>query len=344
MRLDKLIANAGLASRSEISKAVRGGRVTVNGTTYNVVSVGATAFSGCISLTEVTLPEGEYSAFSFFITSIRNNTQNFPAVMEITYVSESIAELQQAVLDTTVFNPLTGTVPGFYNVDLTAFNAAIAEGQALLEQNAPSESALQAAIAKIRNEKAKIEEVGIMMPEAGKVYRVVSGEDGFMPNQNVQKALTIREEADYGQVLWWETASADSAQQEFTLEAMPECGENYYAFKNVKSDLYLGEYFNEENVRITNKFVLTEEKTPFLLKHLGDGQFAILREGNDREWFHALDHNQGVAAPSVNPQGAGGIKGVTSSIITWVGGANDPHHGCSANCRSSPSMPRASQI
>ena len=32
MRLDKLIANAGLASRSEISKAVRGGRVTVNGT------------------------------------------------------------------------------------------------------------------------------------------------------------------------------------------------------------------------------------------------------------------------------------------------------------------------
>ena len=273
---------------------------------------------------EVALPEGEYSAFSFFITSIRNNTQNFPAVMEITYVSESITELQQAVLDATVFTPLTGTVPGFYNVDLTAFNAAIAEGQALLEQNAPSESALQAAIAKIRNEKAKIEEVGIMMPEAGKVYRVVSGEEDFIRHQNVQKALTIREEADYGQVLWWETASADSAQQEFTLEAMPECGENYYAFKNVKSDLYLGEYFNEENVRITNKFVLTEEKTPFLLKHLGDGQFAILREGNDREWFHALDHNQGVAAPNVNPQGAGGIKGVTSSIITWVGGANDP--------------------
>ncbi|MBR4034500.1 MAG: rRNA pseudouridine synthase [Clostridia bacterium] len=32
MRLDKLIANAGLASRSEISKAVRVGRVSVNGT------------------------------------------------------------------------------------------------------------------------------------------------------------------------------------------------------------------------------------------------------------------------------------------------------------------------
>ena len=274
---------------------------------------------------EVTLPEGEYTAFSFFITSIRNsNTQSFPAVMEITYVSESITELQQAVLDATVFNPLAGTVPGFYDVDLTAFNAAIAEGQALLEQKAPTESALQAAIANIRNEKAKIEEVGIMMPEAGKVYRVVSGEEDFIRHQNVQKALTIREDVDYGQVLWWETASADSAQQEFTLEAMPECGENYYAFKNVKSDLYLGEYFNEENVRVANKFVLTEEKTPFLLKHLGDGQFAILREGHDREWFHALDHNQGVAAPSVNPQGAGGIKGVTSSIITWAGGANDP--------------------
>ncbi len=32
MRLDKLISNAGLASRSEIGKAVRAGRVTVNGT------------------------------------------------------------------------------------------------------------------------------------------------------------------------------------------------------------------------------------------------------------------------------------------------------------------------
>ena len=32
MRLDKLIANAGLGSRSEIAKAVRGGRVTLNGT------------------------------------------------------------------------------------------------------------------------------------------------------------------------------------------------------------------------------------------------------------------------------------------------------------------------
>lgn len=31
MRLDKLIANAGLGSRSEIAKAVRGGRVTLNG-------------------------------------------------------------------------------------------------------------------------------------------------------------------------------------------------------------------------------------------------------------------------------------------------------------------------
>ena len=276
---------------------------------------------------EVTLPEGEYSAFSFFITSIRNsNTQSFPAVLEITYVSESITELQQAVLDATVFNPLTGTVPGFYNVDLTALNAAIAEGQALLEQNAPSESALQDAITKIKNEQAKIEEAGIMMPEAGKVYRVISGEDGFMPNQNVQKALTIRENEDYGKWLWWETASVDSAQQEFILEAMPELGENYYAFKNVKYDLYLGEFFDEENNRVNNKFVLTEEKTAFLLQHLGYGQFAILREGHDRQWFHALDHNQGVAAPGTNPQegSAGAIKGVTSSIITWNGGANDP--------------------
>ena len=276
---------------------------------------------------EVTLPEGEYSAFSFFITSIRNsNTQSFPRVMEITYVSESITELQQAVLDATVFNPLPGTAPGFYNVDITALKAAIAEGQALLEQDAPSESALQAAIAKIKEEKAKIEEAGIMMPLAGKKYRVVSGEDGFMPNQNVQKALTIHEDADYGQVLWWETASADSAQQEFILEAMPELGDNYYAFKNVKYDLYLGEYFDDQNNRINNKFVLTEEKSAFLLQHLGYGQFAILREGHDRQWFHALDHNQGVAAPETNPQegSAGAIKGVTSSIITWNGGANDP--------------------
>ena len=276
---------------------------------------------------EVTLPEGEYSAFSFFITSIRNsNTQSFPAVMEITYVSESITELQQAVLDATIFNPLAGTVPGFYNVDLTAFNTAIAEGQALLEKEAPSESAIQSAIAKIKAEQAKIEEAGIMMPEAGKVYRVVSGEDGFMPNQNVQKALTIHQDSVYGEWLWWETASADSAQQEFILEAMPELGENYYAFKNVKYDLYLGEFFDEDNNRVNNKFVLTEEKSAFLLQHLGYGQFAILREGHDRQWFHLYDHNQGVAAPETATQESNpnAIKGITSSIITWNGGANDP--------------------
>ena len=266
---------------------------------------------------EVTLPEGEYSAFSFFFTSIRNSTtKNFPAVMEITYVSELVTELQQAVLDATQFNPLPGTAPGFYNIDVTPFKTAIAEAQALLEEKAPSDSEIEAAIANIKNEQAKIQAKGMMMPEAGKKYRIVSGEDGFMPSQNVQKALTIRNEEDYGQVLWWETASADSAQQEFTLEAMTELGEGYYAFKNVKYDLYLGEYFVDGN-RVNNKFVLTDKKTAFYLKHLGYGQFAIIREGHDREWFHALNHNQGAI------QGTG-EKGVASQIITWVGGYNDP--------------------
>ena len=259
---------------------------------------------------EVTLPEGEYSAFSFFITSIRNNTQNFPAVMEITYVSESIAELQQAILDATVFNPLTGTGPGFYNVDLTPFNNAIAEGQALLEKEAPSEAAIQAAITKIKDEQAKIEQAGIMMPESGKVYRIISGEDAFMPNQNVQKAFSIREEDEYGKVLWWETASADSAQQEFILEAMPEVGENYYAIKNVKYDLYVGEIFDDQNNRVMNKFALNEEKTAFLVKLLGYSQFAILREGHDRQLLHANGHEKGA--------GAG------SAITTWTGGINEP--------------------
>ena len=177
--------------------------------------------------------------------------------------------------------------------------------------------ALNAAVANLKE--------NLILPEVGKEYRILSGEDGFMSNQNVHKALTIREDTTYGYWLWWEDACADSLQQLFTLEPIEnDEGKLYYAIKNVKYDLYVSEFFNEEGTRVNDRFVLSENKDPFLLKDFGYGQFGILREGHLNEMLHVLDHNNCI--PTTLPSGnriPGGIRGITSAICTWKGAAYD---------------------
>ena len=276
---------------------------------------------------EVTLPEGEYSAFRFMMAAYSNrHSRNFPAVLEITYVSDIITELQQTIFEASKLNPIHGTTTGFFNIDLTPFRDAIAEGQELLKKESPTDAELKAAIAKIKEEQAKIEQTKMLMPEAGKKYRIVCGEDGFMTNQNIHKVITIVENEDYGKWLWWNTADPDSVQQEFTFEAMDELGEGYFAIKNEKYGLYVGEYYDDFTQQIiNNKFVLTEEKTAFKLQSLGYGLFAILREGHDRQWFHACDHNSGVYKGGIGGSNTpGSVQGATGPMITWAGGAYDP--------------------
>lgn len=278
---------------------------------------------------EVTLPEGEYDAFSFSMASYSSrHSRNFPAVLEITYVSDAIAGLQDAVTNAQVFisSLLIGNAPGFYNVDFSAINEAIAEGKALLDKAGVSDNELKTASNKIIEERAKIENQGIMMPSADKKYRIVNADSRFFANQNVQKAMTIFPGEYDQQRLWWQDANPDSLQQEFSFEFIEEIdGEPYYAIKNVKTDLYVGEYFNSEtNERVDQFFALSERKDPFLLRSAGYGQFFILRKNHEKEYLHANYHNNGVPADDLGVEiTPGSVPGVTGPITTWQTAVNN---------------------
>ena len=271
---------------------------------------------------EVTLPEGEYSAFRFTMVSLsRNHTRAFPAEMEITYVSDEITELQQAIVKAREKNPLFGTAPGFCDIDPVYYENVLAEGDAVVEKPGVSDSEIQAAIDKVNALVAQIDEAGIKLPEAGKNYRIVSGEPRFFTNQNIVKTLTVHTDTTYGDWLWWETAHPDSAQQEFTLEFLENKDDKlYYAIKNTKLDRYLSELLDSAGNVIPNRFVFSERRDSFVLRSLGQGQFGIIAEGNSRGQLNMEFHNNGVASDQVRDHGA--IMGVTSYIHTWGSNAN----------------------
>ena len=279
---------------------------------------------------EVTFPEDrEYHAFSFAMigrsTAITlYNTRQYPAVVDIRYVSDMASDLAHVIGEAESINPIQGTTVGCFNTDISVFNTTLTEIKEQADKGFVSDSDIKNAIYTLSQAMEDLK-ASFVLPEDGKSYRIISGEDGFLPYQQVQKALTIHEDSVYGKWLWWENSDADSLQQLFSFEPMPEVGENYYAIKNTKYDLYVGEYFDEEGNRYESTFVLNEEPTPFLFKYLGIGQFGIVREGNGGEMLHLYDHHQGTADYEMNTQlgHKDAIKGVTSSVITFKGGAND---------------------
>ena len=272
---------------------------------------------------EVTLPEGEYSAFKFRIASLSNrHSQSFPAVMEITYVSDKVTELQNAVLDAAMIETYEGTNPGFFSTDLSFYYEAIEEGRALLEKEGVLDGELDAAIAKVNEAADKVRNKHDM-PTPEKKYRIVSSIENFVKNQGVAKAMTIHQDSLHGNWLWWETASPDSLEQEFTFEAVEnEEGMPYYFIKNAVHNLYVCDWYDADGVRPTNQsvFTLSEKPDTFELRYLNYGQFALVRRGYINELLHALDHNSGNANTGQGTH-VGSIKGNTSSVITWGGTA-----------------------
>ena len=266
---------------------------------------------------EVTLPEGEYSAFSFAMTGRgADHPHQFPAVFEITHVSEAASMLQTAVGTAKALNAYRGTAPGFYNTDLTAFYEAIVNAEALLGAIDASETEIMAAITKLEEEQGKLDELGIVMPEPGKKYRLISAAP-FFEKQGIHKAITVHSDSTVSNWLWWETASADSAQQEFSFEVIPnEEGRYYYAVKHEATGLYINTLYNNDGVDVSNASGLSAEKDTVELQAFGAGQFGIIHDG----MLHTGDHNGGVK--SSNAGAYGGIYGVSSSLVKWTAGAN----------------------
>lgn len=269
---------------------------------------------------EVTLPEGEYSAFSFAMTGRgKDHPHQFPAVLEINQISEAVDNLQQTVGAAKAMNAYRGTAPGFYNADLTSFYDALAAAEALLGTDA-SDADIMAAITKLEDEQGKLDELGIVMPEPGKKYRFISA-GPFFANQGVHKALTVHSDSAKINWLWWETASADSLQQEFSFEPIPnEDGKYYYYVKHEATGLYINTLFDIDGEEVSNTAGLSTEKDTVELQPFGAGQFAIIHNG----MFHTGDHNGGVVASGSNVYGCPehAVKGDKSGICKWTATAN----------------------
>ena len=266
---------------------------------------------------EVNLPEGEYSAFSFAMTArSTSHSHQFPATLEIVHVSETMAQLQEMVATAKGINPYQGTAPGFYKDDVTTFYAALAAAEALVGSDA-SEADLKAAMTKLDEEYSKAVDFKLNMPEAGKKYHFISA-GPFFEKQALHKAITVYSDSTTQNWLWWETASADSAQQVFTFEYIENTDDKaYYAIKHEATGLYMGSLFNPENGEAyTNAFGLTAEKDTVELVSLGYGQFGLVHEGR---MMHCGDHNSGNYGTGAGAYG--GIYGQKSSLVNWSAGA-----------------------
>lgn len=257
---------------------------------------------------EVTIPDGlDLTTFSFGWIDRGSNKQNIPLEVEVSSVSDAENDLGLAISTAKALNAYSGTDPGFYNADLTAFHNALAAAEALVGIGA-SDDDIYTAIAILEEETALVEEMEVNLPVEGKRYRIVSGDARFFEHQGVQKALTVRNDT-----LWWETVSPDKAEQEFVLEVMPNNdGANYYKLRNVATNLYVN---TGDSLDYHPLFAQADTVE---LVAVGAGQFAL--RAHAVNVFHACDHNSGKLGVGWNGElegAAGGLFGDYSRIIPY---------------------------
>ena len=293
---------------------------------------------------EITLPNGGYDAFSFKMLSrdgSGNNDQKhtFPGEMIVDIPRPQREALGDLIDRAKGLNPYSFPEVGYYSEDFSCLTEAITEAQALVDRYA-SEAECDSMSAELlwAIEQFEMSEVKtVRLPEAGKVYRVVSAYPGFYEIQSVEKAITVNAANNK---LWWQDVCADSLQQEFVFEPIMKDGEHcvgfevdgqdeegndvlvpYYCYtmKHVATGLYV-------NVAgYSTPFQLAEEPVDtVMLKWLGRGQWNIIVKEYD-DWgyggsycMHAGDHNSG--NPSTSNGAYGGTYGVSSGIMSWTTG------------------------
>ena len=264
---------------------------------------------------EVTLPEGQYDAFSFMMAARSNLSRHagqFPAVMEITYISDAISRLQDVTAIAREMHPVQGTTPGFVTYDPAPFYAALETAEALVASEKSSEGDINAALTTLQAEIDKAY-ANVIMPEPGKKYRIINGGD-FMGQQGVHKAMTVKCDTTVNNRLAWETAVEDSAYQVFSFEVMEnEEGKYYYSMKHEATGMYVSDYYDYYEVYEINAFGLSAEKDTVELRPLGYGQFGLYNGPATGKT------NSNQMHPSSHSSGAG-KKG---NLVKWASGFND---------------------
>lgn len=282
---------------------------------------------------EVTFPGGlDLTSFSFGWRS-RNNRQNIPAKVDVsimTYVNQGLSNLTTAINDAK--NALAsfsiGKGIGSYQVDLTAFNEALAHAEYLAENGVEDESEYGAAADALVEAQNALYEAPMNLPEPGKQYRVISA-GPFFASQGVHKALTVYSDSTVTDQVWWENAGKDSLEQLFTFEPVEYVSEDeeevkyFFSMKHVATGRYVGapvvevtEGDDAGTFKYGNTVELFESPDTIVeLVSLGEGQVALHDKAGR---FHAGSHNGGAASTSAGAYG--GINGVYSAIVHWNAG------------------------
>ena len=293
---------------------------------------------------EVTLPEGYDAVYFTMVARGEGQRHQFPAEIEVTtpVYLKNLNDLQEQLAAAKALNAYSVPEPGFYVKRFDEVLNAIAKVEAALEGN-PSDDECKTLAEELKliiyNFK-KDEEKAFYLPEAGKMYRVISAYTGYYDIQGVEKALTVHA-AD--STLWWENVCLDSLQQVFEFNPIMKDGEqvlvteegknsdnttwtqDYYCYtvKNVATGWFIDSAFVDNKIGLAKEAVDT-----VMLKWLGRGQWNIklvsgYEKNNDEihrvfQTFHTGDHNNGDLSTTAGAYG--GTYGVSSGIVNWDAG------------------------
>ena len=288
---------------------------------------------------EIKLPNGGYDMFSFKIQS-RDNTNGwdqshtFPGSVVFNTPTPERSAMETVLNEAKALKPYMGNDPGFYTgteaaAEFVALAAAMTAAEDLIVNNGTEADAVKIKnqlTQAVNNYKLAVDGVNLTynVPEAGKVYRIISALPGYYEKQQVEKALTVRGDS----ALFWEDVCADSLGQEFMFEPILDADEfplveqivtgqdesgadiiepRYcYTLKNGKGDiLEIDSLGTSKPVKLS---VVEESTDTVRLKWLGVGQWNLIFKGSGSTQLHTNGHSEGA--------------GKGNNIVGWNGDFN----------------------
>ena len=218
------------------------------------------------------------------VTSVSFNAIEFTAAIE----------LLQAAYDAAVaVAPVQGTEVMQY-ADLSGYNAALAEAEAMIEAGAADDAAIQAMIEQLE---AAVAALVPNMPVEGKYYYIYSGLDKFENNHGYLMAMYTKESkvfwAQENECEWnryWQFEQATEA--ELTALQVKDATIPAYYIKNVSNGMYIGK---AEGKSTQIEMVASKSSTvPYTITSLQQGTLVAIAGANDASnRLHGAGHGEG---------------------------------------------------
>lgn len=201
-----------------------------------------------------------------------------------TFLVSSTIDLLSQLIETAQYkydNSENGSTVGYYKpITRYYLNKAITTAKAVTEENTDEE--IFEAIDALQ---AQIDAFTCIMPQEGKIYRIISAYTAYEEQQGVEKALYSD-----GTKPMWGTVETTNLSHYWTVSAV----EGGYAIKNYNDSLF-----------INSASAVSADTTAVTLNAIGGGQFNIVAGGAT---LHTSGHSNGA--------GDGG------TIVNWPGDAN----------------------